>query len=486
MVKLSNYPEELTKKRQAIECNFIFTLYKAPDLIEDYKNVVNGTDILTEDGMFYYGLALSLRKAGYQTFDNISIYTYLEGQETLKKGFEKRGGYTSVAEIISLLNEDNIDTYYDDLIKNNMLLRLYDSGFDVLKNIDKFNQMTAEDVYDYYDYKLNDVCVNKIEKIKVENLSDGYDQYIKEWDSGSQVGFKIGYPLLNYRLAGVHKDNFLLHLASIGNGKTTTAILFYVLPVIESGENVLILANEQNISEWRQMVLASVLFNKIEYFGMNRQRFTLGHFNEEQRLKLKEAAQWLANQKGKIEFVELQNYDFASIKKVMKKYSKLGFSMCLLDTLKPLMESSDRAWAEFSEVAKDLFVTAKTQHIAVVATAQLSSEAMSRRYLDLSCIGKSRAIAETATQVTMFRSLTAEEKEKIKPWVFQKNPDGKYSKVRKTFDLDVNKDYIVLFTPKNRFGDTQPQIVYERNMSFNTLKEIGYTEIAYDGFNNRR
>lgn len=482
MVQLSNYPEELVKKRQAIECNFIFSLYRDPEIIEDYAKVVNGTDIITEDGIYYYGLAQSLRKAGYQAFDNISIYTYLEDKPTLKKGFEKRGGYSSVAEITSLLSEDNIDSYYDDLIKNNMLLRLYDSGFDVMKNIDKFNEMSAEEVYDFYDYKLNDVCVNKIEKIKTESLSDGYDQYIEEWNSGSQVGFKIGYPLLNYRLAGVHKDNFLLHLASIGNGKTTTAILFYVLPVIESGENVLIIANEQNISEWRQMILASVLFNKIGYYGMNRQRFTIGRFTDEQWSKLKEAADWLKNQKGKLEFVELQSYDFSAIKKVMKKYSKLGFAMCLLDTLKPMVESNDRAWAEFSEVAKELFFTAKTQHIAVVATAQLSSEAMSRRYLDLSCIGKSRAIAETATQVTMFRSLTAEEKEKLEPWQYKKNEDGKYSKVRKTFELDPDKDYIVLFTPKNRFGDTQPQIVYERNMSFNTLKEIGYVEIAYDGF----
>lgn len=482
MAKISDYPEELVKKRQAIECNFIFSLYREPELIEDYSKIVNNVDIITDDGVFYYGLAQSLRKAGYQAFDNISIYTYLEDKPTLKSGFERRGGYSSVSEITSLLSEDNIDSYYDDLIKNNMLLRLYDSGFDVIKNIDKFNQMNAEEVYDYYDYKLNDVCVNKIEKIKTESLSDGYDQYIADWDSGSQVGFKIGYPLLNYRLAGVHKENFLLHLASIGNGKTTTAILFYVLPVIESGENVLIIANEQNISEWRQMVLASVLFNKVGYFGMNRQRFTTGRFTDEQRSKLHEAADWLKNQKGKLEFVELQNYDFTSIKKVMKKYSKLGFSMCLLDTLKPMVESSDRAWAEFSEVAKDLFITAKTQHIAVVATAQLSSEAMSRRFLDLSCIGKSRAIAETATQVTMFRSLTTEEKNKLTPWVYQKTETGKYSKMRKEIDLDPTKDYIVLFTPKNRFGDTQPQIVYERNMSFNTLKEIGYVEIAYDGF----
>ena len=107
---------------------------------------------------------------------------------------------------------------------------------------------------------------------------------------------------------------------------------------------------------------------------------------------------------------------------------------------------------------------------------------MDRRYLDLSCIGKSRAIAETATQVVCFRTLTNEEKQKLKPYQYQKNEDGKYSKIRKVIDLDENKDYIVLFTPKNRFGETQPQLVYERNMSFNTLKEIGYVEIQYDGF----
>ena len=144
--------------------------------------------------------------------------------------------------------------------------------------------------------------------------------------------------------------------------------------------------------------------------------------------------------------------------------------------------NEDKAWAEFSEVAKELFLLAKKEDVAIVATAQLSSESMARRYLDLSCIGKSRAIAETATQVVCFRTLTNEEKQKLKPYQHQKNEDGKYSKVRKVIDLDETKDYIVLFTPKNRFGETQPQLVYERNMSFNTLKEIGYVEVQYDGF----
>lgn len=450
--------------------------------MDDYKNIVNGTDIITEDGIFYYGLAQQLCKAGYQSFDNISLYSFLEDKKTLKSGYEDRGGYKSITEITSLINVDNVGTYYDELIKNNMFLRLHDVGFNVVGNLEKLNQMSSNEVYDYYDFQLNNICVGKIEKIKGENISEGYEKYIQEWDEGKSVGYKIGYPLLNYRLAGVHKKNFLLHLAHIGNGKTTTAILFYILPVIESGENVCIIGNEQSVDEFRQMILASVLFNKIGYFGMNRQKFITGRFSDENKAAMNEAVKWLEDCKGKIYFVETTDYSIGNVKKIIKKYSKLGVGEFLLDTLKPELESSDRAWAEFSEVAKELFLVAKKEDVAIIATAQLSSESMARRYLDLSCIGKSRAIAETATQVVCFRSLTNEEKQKLKPYQFQKTDDGKYSKVRKLIDLEETKDYIVLFTPKNRFGDTQPQLVYERNMSFNTLKEIGYVEIQYDGF----
>ena len=450
--------------------------------MDDFKNIVNGTDVLTEDGMFYYGLAQQLYKAGYQAFDNISLYSFLEDKKTLKSGFEDRGGYRSITEITSLINTDNVGIYYDELIKNNMLLRLYDSGFNVVDNLEKLNQMSSSEVYDYYDFQLNNICVGKIEKIKAENLSEGYETYIKEWDEGKSVGYKIGFPLLNYRLAGVHKKNLLLHLGHIGNGKTTTAILFYILPVIESGENVCIIGNEQGVDEFRQMILASVLFNKVGYFGMNRQKFITGRFTEENRAAMKEATKWLENCKGKIQFIEMTDYSINNVKKIVKKYSKLGTGMFVFDTLKPELESSDKAWAEFSEVAKELFLLAKKEDVAIVATAQLSSESMARRYLDLSCIGKSRAIAETATQVVCFRTLTNEEKQKFKPYQYQKNEDGKYSKIRKVIDLDEIKDYIVLFTPKNRFGETQPQLVYERNMSFNTLKEIGYVEVQYDGF----
>ena len=475
-------PKELTEKREVVECNFVLSLFRDISLVDDYKNVVNGEDIITPDGQFYYGLIQNMRKAGYSVADNMSIYEYLEDKKTLKDGFEKRGGYSSIQEITNLLNLNNLDVYYDELVKNNLLIRLHEKGFAVLKNLDKFKDMSAEDVYDYMEFQLADISLGKIEKAPVVNLSDGYDEYIKEWDQGKDVGFKIGLPMLNYQLLGVHKRNLLLHLAGIGLGKTTTSIAWYVLPAIKTGNNITLIVNEQSESEWRQMILSTIIFNELHkgVKGLDRHKMLTGGFTDEQKAVMREAEEWLQQQTGKIMFVETQDYDATNLKKIIARQSKVGCSLFLLDTVKPMDDASDRAWGQFSEVAKGLFLAAKKYDVAVIATMQLSSEALSRKYLDITCIGKSKATAETASSVVMFRPLVAAEKDKIKPYNWNEN-----HKIKQTEDLDPNKDYIMIFTPKNRYGNVSPQIIVERNMSFNTYKQIGWYECDYDVFRNK-
>lgn len=476
--------EALLKDREMVECNFIFSLYKNPEEIPTYKDVKNGKDITTKDGMFYYGLAVEMYYSGLRNFDSISILSYVSKNPDMKFEYESRGGYAPVQEITSLLSTENLDGYYEELVKSNLLIYLDKAGFGVEKEIDKLQKMTSEEIYDYYSYKLNDIALTKVGKISAENISENYESYIEEWDKGLAVGYKIGYPILNWRFAGVHKGHLLLHEGHIGNGKTTTAILMYVLPVIESGEDVCIIANEQGVDEFRQMILASVLFNKIKYYGkMNRHKFITGGFTEEDKAALKQAADWLKQQKGKIYFVPMQDYSLRMVEKVVKKYARLGCGMFLFDTMKPESDAND--WGIFSDVAKSLFLLAKNENIAIVATAQLSGESMGRRFLDLSCTGKAKAIAETASQVVMFRNLFADEREKLVPYKYLKGPDGKYSKSKCEMPWDATKDYIILFTPKNRYGEVGPQIAYEINRSFNTLYEVGYVDVPYDSFQRR-
>jgi len=478
-------PEFLVESRQEIEGRFVMSLWKEPELYEDYKSDIKiNDDLMTEEGNFYYTMGLRMHELSFKVFDPSAIDAYLSERPHSREEFELRGGYDTIRDIRSLVDEKNIETYYDELLKSNAIIHLYNEGFDVKAYHNKFINMTYQQLEDFIEYKLNNIFLRSSSSgMTVADLSKGYDKWIEKWDSGEGIGYPIGFKMLNYHLAGIHKKNLILHLGSIGQGKTTSALNMYVLPVLEAGEKICVLANEQDEEQFRQMILATVLFNRINYRKMNRQKLLFGGFTDEDKEHLIKASKWLEQYQNQLHYVHLTDYGTANIKRLVKKYSKLGVGIFLVDTLKPLDESSDKAWAEFSETAKMLFQIAQKEDIAIVATAQLSSEASKRKYLDLSCIGKSRAIAETAGQVIMFRPLKDSEKEKLFVYNHHKNPvTGKYSNNKQEIKLEQDKDYVVFFVPKNRYGTTDLQVVCERNMAFNYYKEIGYCNIEYDGF----
>ena len=481
-MKYDEYPKKLINNREKIECNFIFSLYKNPLLIEDYENVINTVDIITVDGIFYYGIAQNLFKKGHKVFDNITIDTYLTNKENLRKGYEERGGFRTIQELVSLIDVENVEAYYNELAKSNLLLKLYEKNFPVINNLDKFQEMSYEEIYDYLDYELAATVSNKVEKIKSVSLSHGYEAFIEELDRGEQIGYKIFSPMLNSRLLGVHKEHLLLYMAHSGKGKTTTAILQFILPTIENGENVLIIANEQSEKEFRLMILPTILYNKIGYRNISRKQITKGGFNAEQKNALKEAADWLADENhGNIEFVKMDNYEIYKAKKKIKEFAKLGYGLVLFDTFKPEKENSDKAWADFSEAAKTLHRITKKEKLAFIATAQLTPGSVNQYYLSENDIGKGKSIIEVASQLVQFRFLFNDEKEKLKPYTFKKDESGKYMNVKEFHDLDVDKTYIVYFTGKNRFGETDTQIVCEYNPSFIQMRDIGWVSISPNG-----
>lgn len=481
---LEHYPEYLTSNRKEIEACFIFSLWKNPESYGDYEREINPQrDFRTLEGMFYYVLGLNIYKKGYRTFDDVTVYTYLSDKPNVEKSFEERGGYATVFELMNIVHPSNQDSYHDELLKNNALLQLHDEGYDLSIYNDKMKHMTYSELEDFMEYKITNIFFKSTSSgISTADLTSGYDDWITDWDSGKGIGFKIGYSMMNYHMAGIHKKNLTLHLGSIGNGKTTSALAMYVLPILESGEQVCIIGNEQDEEQFRQMILGTVLFNRINYRKMNRQKLLFGNFTDEDNEHLKKAAKWLETFKNRLHFVHLTDYGTANVKRTIKKYAKLGVEVFLFDTLKPVDETSEKSWAEFSETAKMLFQLAQKEEIAIIATAQLSAESSKRRYLDLSCIGKSKAIAETAGQVVMFRTMRESEKKDLIVYTFLRDEQGKTTKVKKQIELDQDNDYIILFIPKNRYGSGEIQIVFERNMAFNHYKELGYCHIEYDGF----
>lgn len=480
---LSTLPKELIQSRKEIEARFVFSLWKEPETFADYENEIDyENDMITGDGKFFYSLGLKMYKAEFTVFDDIAIDSFLSPHEEMYKTFNEKGGFTIVAEARSIINAENNEKYYDDLLKSNAMINLHKIGYDIETRYERLNEMTYEQMEDYMEYVLNEVFLKSSSTgVNTADMTTGYKAWIEQWNMGMDTGYPIAFNSMNYNLAGIHRKNLILHLGHIGQGKTSTSIFMYLLPTIESGEKVCVIANEQDENQWRQMLLSTIVFNKIGYNKLNRQKFLFGGFSAEDLVAMAKAEEWLKEYEGNFELVHLTDYSVSTVKRIMKKYAKRGFGLFLFDTLKPVDESSPRAWAEFSEMAKALFLVAQKEDVAVIATAQLSSSSNGRKYLDLSCIGKSQAIAETAGQVIMFRPMKHEEKEKMEVYQWKSVGDnGKSIKVKK--ELNVEKDYVIFFIAKNRYGAGDIQIVCERNMAFNYYKEIGYCHMEYDGF----
>lgn len=455
---------------------------KEPELINEYT--IN-KKLLSEAGLFYAGMVNVLVRKEVNKIDEV---TFVENVKTLglNDKFLEMGGWRTVKELMDITDTRNADNIVDEFNKWQLVKLYVDKGIlDLDTHFDKICRMTSVNLEDYMIALINDVAIKTgIDgNVDVFDLTTGYEEAIDEWDKGVAIGYKLGFPILNYELCGLHKGCMSLLLAHSGNGKTSFAIPLAILPILEQDEKIMILANEQDCNAWRQMILATVLFNKIKYKGMNRQKLLYGGFTSEDRQAMREAIQWLGQYEGNLKFVELNDYGIENIRRIIKKYSKLGFGCMVVDTLKPEDDASEKAWGQFSETAKELFLLSKQNNIAMLCTAQLSTNSYGKKYLDTNAIGKSKAIAEVCGQIIMFRTVQGDEKEKLKVWRLKKDTNtGKLTNNKEEVLLDKDKDYICLFVAKNRYGKSNMQLVYERNMSFNTYHEIGFTEIEYDGW----
>ena len=72
-----------------MECNFVFTLWKEPERIENYLNLEIGKDLITQDGIFYFEIARELYKLGHRKFDHMTTHAYLVDRKTLNANYEK-------------------------------------------------------------------------------------------------------------------------------------------------------------------------------------------------------------------------------------------------------------------------------------------------------------------------------------------------------------------------------------------------------------
>ena len=184
------------EKAEGMLCGLVL---KNPDTLLDYN--INKM-LLSENALFYIGLTNKLLEKGTNVIDEISFKNEVDLIGLTDK-YETLGGWRTVKELMEIIDIRNSDSIIDNFNKWNIIKLYNDYGIlNLEKHWNKLIMMTSIQIEDYMTALISDIGLkNNINgALEVQDLTTGYKEAIEEWDKGLEVGYKLGFPILNYTL----------------------------------------------------------------------------------------------------------------------------------------------------------------------------------------------------------------------------------------------------------------------------------------------
>ena len=503
----------ILKNRSMIEGLLVGTLLKDLTLFADVK--LKADDFIKDKYKFFYNLGKSM-SLGYAELDEVSIASYIEANTTLKDSYINFGGWDSVKKAIEIGNPNNIDKYYDDIQKSNLIVSLYEKGFSVCNEIelegakivpfDIFNQMNTNQVYEFYEMLLTDSAVETVGSVDIEDLFL-QDDDIEDFKSGKNSGVPYGTifrweteegrnryiegsKMLSTLTNGVTDSNGVFFVGAYsGTGKTTFTLVNLVMGLIESGAKCLIVSNEQQSKYYKLILVSFVCQNVFRQYKISRKKIELWDLTEEEQAYVYKANKFLKDRiNGRLKFINMDTVDVEKVMKVAKKLCLAhGYEVLVYETMKPESTTANNVVGEMVEVSRKLDLFGKKMKMKIIAPVQLTTNSEGKTsYLTSAVLASSKQIKEVANVILLMRKVLPEELEKdsrmyMKPYKLVKDFEtGKWSK-NYLEDLDPNKDYRLIFIDKNREGEDSKVLLYEFHGRSGTFIEIGMTDNVFKG-----
>lgn len=484
-MELNTLLDKINERRGETEAPFVFCLWKNPDLYDDYKFVNEKDDdiIRDEDAKFYFNLGRGLYNEGYRNFDNISVYTFLKDKPAVQKKFEEYGGYREVEEFKGLVNDENIHAYFDKIAKLNILDEMCKTTFSSFEKLERFEKMSSQQIYDFFEYKLNSISIGATHDVEEENLIID-DKFVAECNSGDTVGISYGRrcPLLNYLTLGVPLGDMFMIAGHSGAGKSSFAFENMILPMTQDGVKVSIVSNEMRSKDYKVMLLVHILTKELNYWGLTRKQIKIGNFTEEQREMISRAQKISEEKYSNLKFVKLFDNDVTKVMKYIRMNAKKGYQVFLWDTMKSDDSLDEKMFLQLLVNSRKIFQLASKENISIITTYQLALYTVNQRYLDAGCLANGKQIKEVFSEMVYMRTLWDDEytgqKYDCKPYTLVRNSEGKYTGVKRFIELNPEKKYIVVFLDKTRNDEDKQQVLYEVNGRFNSWNEIGRCNIV--------
>ena len=476
--------KQFNKDRVKIEACFVMSLWCEPELYEEYLKLnENGDETLRDkDAQFYFKLGKMMYKQGFRDFDHVTLETYLSTQPRAKKKFEEYGGYNEVKQLMNLIDSTNVNGYFDQIRKINMLSEICLQYTNAFENPSKFDELTSEEVYNYFEHINSQSSIAAGNSEQVEELTVDND-FVARLEAGEEQG--ISYwkycPRLNNITLGAKPGSLYMVGALSGSGKTSWAFECMLMGAHYEGTKVAVISNEMTSQDYKILLLQHVLITELRYYGITRKGIRAGNYTDEQKQKIKEAQEIIKEKYNDVYFIKMFDNNIEKVLKYLRKLKAMGVSLVMYDTFK----SDDRAgadilWQSLMLDARKLFQCVSRLGICCVTTYQLALHTENTRYLTANCLSNSKQIKEIYETMIYMRSLWDDERKGGKYYIHPYYFDQYNKKVKHEYEFDDDGKYMLVFVDKNRADEDKQVLVYKWKANWNEWKEVAYAKVIND------
>ena len=463
--------------RQTTEGSIIACLGKDLLLLDECG--LDTKDFITQDGAYYFSLMKYIRGKGISALDEISILANIT--DTMEAGFNERGGYETLQNLIDVVNIKNWEALLDSMFKANIVLKLHDNGFNVMSPIsdngktivpyELFKRLDSEGVLEWYESRLSTFGTGYSSKTLEEEEIEFDDQFIEDCCAGLENGVPFDrfeddingaevrcLPYLSRQLNGFMEGTFNILGGFSSVGKTSIWITI-LMGLLYRGRKAVIISNEQRCKVFKVAMIVWLLYKRFNYSGLTRQKLLNGQLSEEDKVMVKKVQQYWANTyKGKLKFIAIPDADMGLVKKkIRENVLRFGYDTILYDTMKCDFSGAaeDKEWVRLIKDSREFDKMAKKYNVIMLASMQLSISMTGRLWLDASTLSMSKQVKETCETLMLMRSVYQDELDPDNKKVYIRPfrrvmREGKW--MEEEFQCDPTATWRVLFVDKNRNG----------------------------------
>lgn len=486
------------------ESYLVGLLWNSPfETYSGYSTKISVEDFLHPEWAFYFSLGLRLYKKGIKKFDDISVNATVE-ELGVRESFDKYGGYSVIVQLMNIVedNTQNIEYYYDALLKNKVIMALIGLiGGKVLLKTDLYDyrELNAREISQYWQVQMNKIALDGVSSFDSENLYVKGSDFLKNLEKKADGVLRFANShLLNSVVQGMPRGEVTM-IGGFGNsGKSSFMTDKVLMSCIDDVDRTLVILNEEGADKLREKIFLSLVNHKMNKFGEEKRRNfdrkklnRVSELNDEDRQlifdtfeKLKEL---MDGDEAHIKIIFMEQYRIEDLKNIIAFHANLGYVNLIIDTHKvPDNYKSSSRWEAIVEATKEIYKLTRPEsggfNLRTLLTIQLADNHIKDKFLGYDSIGEGKAMKNEASILMMYRPIFDDEYDKLEPYRYVSSPLNKGGYVKETYELDRDKTYYVMFIPKNRFGANtdggQDAILYEARFLYNSFVEVGYVSIA--------